>query len=116
MSVNPHLASNPEQQPIGESAFPEIVPKSGWGKSDGLIPLESMVHHEPDDQRRVDSPYPTPRNSNSLFAILAGVLFSRRQGPLTIAQMNRPENYATSFAESPACLPHPLARHPARHR
>ena len=28
---NPHLAANPQQLPIGVSAFPEIVPKSVRG-------------------------------------------------------------------------------------
>ena len=35
VSGNRHLASNPEQQPIGESAFPEIMQKSRCGKSAG---------------------------------------------------------------------------------
>src|ERR1035441_6278509 len=40
---NRHLASNPEQQPIGESAFPEIVQKSRCGKSAG--PTWSLPCH-----------------------------------------------------------------------
>src|SRR5664279_5076880 len=43
MLKHPHLASNPEQQPIGESAFPEIVQKSRCGKSAG--PTWSLPVH-----------------------------------------------------------------------
>jgi hypothetical protein len=30
--INPHIVSNPEQQPTGESASLKIVPKSSCGK------------------------------------------------------------------------------------
>lgn len=35
--VDPHLARNPEQQPIGQFAFPMSVHNSGSGKSVGRV-------------------------------------------------------------------------------
>jgi len=84
VSVNRHVVSNPEQQPIGEAAFPEIVQKSSSGKSLGCV---------------VGVPSLWPRPGGVLQQHGLGVLRpDERKHSQTLAHLSLPIRLITSLA------------------